>query len=70
MTLGEALGLSPRERDVAQLVLSGCKLSAIGFRLGLSLGTVKTYQRRVYRKLEVRNRAELTLAIVSAGLER
>ncbi len=35
----------------------------------LGLGTVKTYSQRVYRKLDVTNRQELTLLVVSAHLQ-
>jgi DNA-binding NarL/FixJ family response regulator len=65
---GNVLGLSARELDVVRLILSGYKQSAIGSALGLALGTVKTYQRRVYRKIQVGNRCELTLAILSVAL--
>lgn len=65
----DAFGLSPRELDVVHLVISGHKQAAIASELDLSVGTVKTYVRRTYRKLRVCNRSELTLALWSFALE-
>ncbi len=63
------LGLSPRELQVVQHILEGKTLSAISREMQLGLGTVKTYSQRVYRKLDVTNRQELTLLVVSAHLQ-
>jgi DNA-binding NarL/FixJ family response regulator len=50
--------LSPREREVLELVAEGCLFKEIAEKLGLSFGTVHTYCRRVYEKLHVRSRTQ------------
>lgn len=49
--------LSPREREVLGLIADGLSNGAIGCRLNLSEGTVKTYVRRAYEKLGVSSRS-------------
>lgn len=51
--------LSPRERDVIELVLQGFTSAAISDLLQVSLETVKTHRKRAYRKLEISSQAEL-----------
>ncbi|MDX1383734.1 MAG: response regulator transcription factor [Thermoanaerobaculia bacterium] len=51
-------GLSPREREVLQLVVDGLGKPAIARRLGLSYHTVGNHVRSIYRKLQVRSRAQ------------
>jgi DNA-binding CsgD family transcriptional regulator len=55
--MSRALRLSVREREVVLLVAGGCSDKEIAQRMGLSLGTVKTYLGRVYRRNELKNRA-------------
>lgn len=50
--------LSPRERQVLDLVVAGLLNKEIAARLFLTEGTVKVITGRLYRKLNVRNRAE------------
>lgn len=50
--------LSPREREVLDLVARGCFLKEVAARLNISMGTVKTYLRRIYEKLHVRSRTQ------------
>jgi DNA-binding NarL/FixJ family response regulator len=50
--------LSERERDVLVLVATGATNKEIGVELHLSPHTVKEHTSALYRKLEVRNRAE------------
>jgi DNA-binding NarL/FixJ family response regulator len=45
--------LTPREAEVLQLLARGCTYSQIGDRLGVSLHTVESHVKNVYRKLEV-----------------
>jgi len=45
--------LTSREADVLQLLARGCTYSQIGDRLGVSLHTVESHVKNVYRKLEV-----------------
>jgi DNA-binding NarL/FixJ family response regulator len=50
--------LSAREREILQLIASGATNAQIGEQLSLSLHTVKQHASSIFRKLEVRNRAE------------
>jgi DNA-binding CsgD family transcriptional regulator len=51
--------LSPREVQVAELMLLGCSSEAIALRLQLSRHTVKDYRKQVFRKLGISSLAEL-----------
>jgi DNA-binding NarL/FixJ family response regulator len=42
----------------------------IGDRLGMSLSSVKGHVHHIIRKLNVRNRTEVALAVSAAGCER
>lgn len=53
--------LSMREREVLALIAFGMSNAEIGKELFLSVDTVKTYIRRLYSKLGVRNRAQAAL---------
>jgi len=48
-----AFRLTCREMDVLQLLARGCTYIQIGDRLGVSLHTVESHVKNVYRKLEV-----------------
>lgn len=50
--------LSPRERDVLDLLAKGHLYKEIADSLGLSVMTVDTYVRRVYDKLHVNSRSQ------------
>ena len=63
---GSGTSLSPRERQVLQLVANGFENKQIVTELGLSEGTVKTYLRGIFHKLDVACRAEA----VAVGLRR
>ena len=53
--------LSMREQEVLALIAFGMSNAEIGTELFLSVDTVKTYIRRLYAKLGVRNRAQAAL---------
>jgi two-component system, NarL family, response regulator LiaR len=53
--------LSTREREVLALIALGMTNAEIGNELFLSIDTVKTYVRRLYSKLGVKNRAQAAL---------
>lgn len=57
---GPLVALTPREREVAELVAEGLADREIAGRLYLSHHTVSQYVKRVYRKLGVDSRVELT----------
>ena len=50
--------LSPREREVLELLANGYLYKEIAEALGISVPTVNTYIRRIYEKLHVRSRAQ------------
>ena len=50
--------LSPREREVLELLARGYLYKEIAESLEISLPTVNTYIRRIYEKLHVRSRAQ------------
>jgi Response regulator containing a CheY-like receiver domain and an HTH DNA-binding domain len=64
----ESLGLTPRELELAGLVVSGLRNREIATQLGISEGTTKLHLYNVYKKLGVANRVELVLRMRSAGL--
>ncbi|MBP0595037.1 response regulator transcription factor [Paraburkholderia sp. LEh10] len=51
--------LSPREREVMALVVSGLLNKQVGARLGITELTVKVHRRHVMRKMNARSLAEL-----------
>lgn len=59
--------LSPREREVLQLITKGFTTDEIAVLMGVSSHTVLTFIRRIYRKLKVNSRAE---AIYEARAQR
>jgi DNA-binding CsgD family transcriptional regulator len=54
------LGLTPREAQIAALILLGMSNKEICLRLDISHGTVKNHVFRLFRKLGVQSRFELT----------
>jgi len=58
---------SPRERQIATFLASGCSNQEIANRLGLRLQTVKNHLSRIYRKLGVPNRVQLAVLVVQEG---
>ena len=55
---GQTVELSPREREVLELLARGYLYKEIAEMLKISVQTVNTYIRRVYEKLHVRSRAQ------------
>jgi len=62
---GEAL--SPREREVLDLLARGFLYKEIAERLAISVPTVNTYVRRIYEKLHVRSRAQAVAKYAHLG---
>jgi two-component system nitrate/nitrite response regulator NarP len=64
--------LSPRHRDVLELLAEGLRNDEIAGRLGLSPNTVKFHVRELYVRIGVRNRVEASQlhASVAAPRER
>jgi pimeloyl-ACP methyl ester carboxylesterase/DNA-binding CsgD family transcriptional regulator len=61
-------GLSPRELDVVRLLAAGETNGQIAATLGLSINTVERHVSNLYRKIDVRGRAEATAWAIHAGL--
>ena len=61
-------GLSAREREVLDEIATGATNREIGERLFLSPHTIKEHTSSIYRKLEVRNRAEAVKYAQRLGL--
>jgi DNA-binding NarL/FixJ family response regulator len=57
-TDGETVELSPREREVLELLARGYLYKEIAEMLQIGVQTVNTYIRRIYEKLHVRSRAQ------------
>ncbi|QIB65181.1 response regulator transcription factor [Kineobactrum salinum] len=57
-TFGASL-LSPREKDVLELMLRGYGTDISGERLGIALETVRRHRKSIYRKLDVNSQTDL-----------
>src|SRR5580704_5376450 len=68
-TAAEVEGLSPREREILELLAAGFPNKQIAARLGLTDGTVRWHLRHVYNKLHVRSRTEAALKFLSTKNE-
>ena len=60
--------LTAREIEVARLASMGLRNKAIGDRLSISEGTVKTHLHNIYEKVHVQSRAELVLYCREKGI--
>jgi len=65
----EVENLSPREREILELLTQGCADKEIADRLGVKHGTVRWHLQHVYEKLHVRSRTEAALKFRSAQPE-
>jgi DNA-binding NarL/FixJ family response regulator len=68
-TASEVEDLSPREREILELLAAGFPNKQIAARVGLTDGTVRWHLRHVYHKLHVRSRTEATLKFLSTKSE-
>jgi DNA-binding NarL/FixJ family response regulator len=62
--------LAPREREVLHLLSTGRPYKQIAADLELSMGTVRTYIRRLYGKLRVNCRTEAVVKYLTQQLDR
>ncbi len=60
--------LSPREREVLQLIAEGRNTKEIAARLNVSVKTIETHRRKIMDRLNVRSIAELTKFAIREGL--
>ena len=64
-TLTRVLGLSEREIQVVQGILRDDNAAKIALELGISEHTVRTYTRRVFRKLGVSSRCGVAVRVLT-----
>lgn len=57
--LGKTYGITPREREIVELICRGKRNKEIADELFISLQTVKDHNYRIYKKLGVKNRVQL-----------
>jgi DNA-binding NarL/FixJ family response regulator len=67
MSLGDNL-LTPREREIVELILQGLTNKQIGEKLGISVKTVEAHRSRVYTKMDVHNSIQLLQTLRSGKL--
>ena len=60
--------LSPREREVLTLVAKGLSNSECAEQLFMSEGTVKTHVKRIYTKLDLRDRTQAVIFAYEAHM--
>jgi DNA-binding NarL/FixJ family response regulator len=60
--------LSPREREVTQLIAEGKSTKDISVQLCVSVKTIETHRQQIMRKLNVHSVAELTKYAIKEGL--
>ena len=64
----EKISLTQREREVLELVAKGLSYSEIGETLGMSVHTVTSHIKHIYRKLSVNSRGEAVFEAAQLGL--
>jgi DNA-binding CsgD family transcriptional regulator len=61
----QRFGLTPRESDVVELLITGASTQEIRDKLVIAPDTLKRHLRNIYRKAGVRNRLEFTMAVMN-----
>lgn len=67
---GAPAPLTDREQEVVALLCEGRTYREAATALGITVGTIQTYVKTIYSKLEVESKAELTAAMFRRGLVR
>lgn len=60
--------LTPREREVLRLLISGCINKEVADRLGVSLATVISHRKNISEKLGTKSLSALTIFAVTHGI--
>lgn len=58
------MNLTPRQRQIAELVTQAKANKEIAALLGLTSGTVKIYMNHIFRRVNVTSRMELALMVI------
>lgn len=66
--LNDQTSLSPREREILQLIAEGKSTKDIAFTLDISTKTVETHRRQIMLKLKLDSIAELTRYAIREGI--
>jgi len=61
-------GLTPRERDVLELLVAGHPNKVIAFKLGISPRTVEVHRGRLMEKMQARGLSDLVRVALAAGV--
>ena len=67
--LVQAHGITPREREIMELMVQGKSNKEIEDELCISFSTVKNHAYNMYRKLEVNSRAQLMYLVMTSALK-
>jgi len=62
----DALGLSPQQTKIVELVILGKKDKQIATSLGLKRSTIRTHLRRILNYLKIMDRVELSLRVFAS----
>ena len=63
--LQKRYNLTPRERQIAELICQGLRNGSIAKYLCIKPGTVKTHTRNIYRKVRVKSKIRMLLTFVT-----
>ena len=58
-TIACGYGLTNRETEVMELVAEGNSMRKVGETLFISLGTVQSHSKKIYKKLDIHSKQEL-----------
>ena len=64
---GSPRGLSPREQEILQLLVTGASNKLIAIRLGIAEATVKVHLKTLLRKIDVNNRTQAAIWAMNNG---
>lgn len=64
----ESLLLTPSEIEIVRMLSGGLSIKEIALRKNVTVSTVTTYRKNIYRKLNVSSRSELVRYAIETGL--
>ncbi|MGE0320762.1 MAG: LuxR C-terminal-related transcriptional regulator [Polyangiaceae bacterium] len=67
-SVAQRTGLTPREREILELLCHGTSYSEVADMLHIGRGTVHTHVKNIYRKLDVSSKAEATKVAIQRRL--